>query len=228
MTLPTLSISRTYLTKRIGGDERGAILDCIGRFTRFGIATLGLRRLKNSPEELSASQKDQVRSCNLRAVQVLDWPLKLSPVKKDQLRYITDHAWVMALFCCHFIVSACGTFGTVISDTTASLEKAAEMVQLIMNIAVGQERMPYKEASRILKRVRALQDSLLQETQRQDAEVAGETNNVLNTPGSAISQIHGMNEYHAQDLDGLGPFWDFSGIFENDLLAEVNSSVFND
>jgi hypothetical protein len=112
----------------------------------------------------------------MRAVQVLDWPLKLSPVKRDQLRYISDLSWVMMLFCCHFIVSACGTFGSVISEVTASLEKTAEVAQLIMSLAVDQEQIPYKEASQILKRVRALQEGLNHKAQKQDAEMAGKMN----------------------------------------------------
>jgi hypothetical protein len=82
-------MSTAKLTTEDDSDGLGAILDYIGKFTRFAHATFAVRKLKGYLENLSSLQKEQVKRCNVRVMEVLDWPLKLGPVKADHLTFPT-------------------------------------------------------------------------------------------------------------------------------------------
>lgn len=208
-------------------DGRGAILDYLGRFTRFGVSTFGVRHLKNASEGLSPLQEKQVRRCNSYAAQVLDWPLELGPVKRDQLRYISDYSWVMILFCCHFIVSACGTFPSIISDASTNLEKTAQIAQLIMRLTGDQDRTPYKEALQILRRVRMLQEGLIRHPKRNAVESPDDLYHNFVCSENGGSHMQELNELQTQDVDGSGLFWDFSTVFDTDMQADTDNPIFN-
>jgi hypothetical protein len=180
-------MSTAKLTREDDSDGLGAILDYIGKFMRFAHATFAVRQLKGYPESPSSLQKEQVKRCSVRVMEVLDWPLKLGPVKTDQLRYVSDNSWIMILFCCHFVVATCGTFTSIIPDVTADLEKVTRVAQLIMHSAVDQEQMSYIEAHRILKQVWTFQDNLAREIHKRDAGLTSNMNGNINAPGGEMN-----------------------------------------
>ncbi|KAH8660280.1 hypothetical protein BX600DRAFT_499485 [Xylariales sp. PMI_506] len=206
------------------GDGRGATLDYLGRFTRFAIATYGVRHLRQSPENLSCLQKDQIRRCSARAVLVLDWPLNLGLVRREGLRYVSDYSWIMILFCCHFILSVCHTFGSIIPNGLESLGKVAQVAQLIMHLAVNSEQKPYIEASNILKRVRSLQTVSDPEPNKVlERELTNNGNSQIR-PALSYGQVR--EDYVDHDLSVSADFWDFSTIFPTGLFTEADGSNF--
>lgn len=128
------------------------------------------------------------------------------------------------LFCCHFIVSACHTFSSVLSDAAASLEKVAQLAQLILRLAVDEERVPYKEASHILKRVKVLQESLTSEMTTGNIVLANEMNTHAGDSGNDIPHGQGMNDLNDHELANLGLFWDFSSLFPTGFPADMDHS----
>jgi len=52
--------------------EQGTFLDFTSRFTRFCIMSYAIKFLRNSPQHLTALQKDQIRRCVACANHVLE------------------------------------------------------------------------------------------------------------------------------------------------------------
>lgn len=141
-------------------DGRGIKMDYLGRCARFWISSYATRHLQSSRTGLTNIQKNQVHTCIVNAINVLDWPLNLSPFQKETLRYVPESGGVMVSYCCLYIVATCQTFGSTIPDLFVNLDKVIDAANLILEMAPDSEHNMNTQALLILKRVEVLQKEL--------------------------------------------------------------------
>jgi len=223
LTLEGVNLPRTDFV--LFADERGAVLDYLGRYTRFCILSYAVRFLRHSTQEqgLSLLQRDQVRSCVLCANRVLDWPLRLGPVQKDRLRYVTDTRCIMISFCCLFIIASCQTFASSIPNTFECLENVKASARLMISLSTDDESRGYVHGMLILERVKAVQEALERQKDHEGDlhRVHLEDSASTHIPSAGSTTPNVMHEnLNSNFIDNGGifdiePLWDFSILLPN-------------
>jgi len=198
--------------------EQGTFLDFTSRFTRFCIMSYAIKFLRNSPQHLTALQKDQIRRCVACANHVLEWPLSRSPIQKDRLRYVDDTACVMNSFCCLFIISVCQTYAAIVPNIFDILDNVIETAQLMVDLQVGfdDSHMVHVQGAFILRRAESMRAALegSKIIEKQDQAVitppASTGSNVPEPPALFEGLDMMLNE---EGFDAMEPLWDFSLLF---------------
>ncbi|KAK0119957.1 hypothetical protein ONS95_011381 [Cadophora gregata] len=199
--------------------EQGTFLDFTARFTRFCITSYAIKFLRNSPQSLTALQKDQIRRCVACANHVLEWPLGRSPIQKDRLRYVDDTACVMDSFCCLFVISVCQTYASIIPNIFDVLDNVIETAQLMVDLQVGfdDSHMVHVQGSFILKRAEsmrtALETSMTLDKQQDQAIISPPASTGSTIPEPPI-MFEGLDMIlNEEGFYAMEPLWDFSLLF---------------
>ncbi|KAG4438073.1 hypothetical protein IFR05_006439 [Cadophora sp. M221] len=199
--------------------EQGILLDYFSRFTRFCITSYAIKFLRNSSQNLTTLQKDQIRRCVVCANHVLEWPLSRSPIQKDKLRYVDDTACVSNSFCCLFILSVCQTYASIIPNIFDILDNVIETAQLMADLQVGFDysRMVHAQGCFILKRAESLRSAL------ENAKVSDRQDQTVVSPSASNSSVilepppnlfEGLDLMMSEDgFNAMEPIWDFSLLF---------------
>lgn len=215
-TKPLDQLAEMYLE-----NERGGILAYLGRCARFSIHRHATRSLQPSITVLSTLQKKQIQTCVYHAGRVLDWPLDLSPIQKDSLRYISESGGIMVSFCCLFIVASCQAFRSRIPDLSESLEKVKATARLMLEMAPNSDHSIYRQGLLIARRIDALRhDTGDDGGQRStvlpfvESLIRNSADNLEYATDVAMNQIYdfGMSSEGAAAMDAL---WDFSMLTPN-------------
>ncbi|KAH7410876.1 hypothetical protein BKA64DRAFT_662043 [Cadophora sp. MPI-SDFR-AT-0126] len=199
--------------------EQGTFLDFTGRFSRFCIMSYAIKFLRNSPQNLTPLQKDQIRRCVACANHVLEWPLGRSPIQKDRLRYVDDTACVMDSFCCLFILSVYQSYASVIPNIADILDNVIETAQLMVDLQVGfdDSHMVHVQGAFILKRAEsmrvALETSKPADKQQDQAIVTppASTSSTMPEPPALFEGLDMM--LNEEGFYAMEPLWDFSLLF---------------
>jgi hypothetical protein len=141
-----------------------SILDHLGRRAHFCINSYAVRYLHNTPNGLSATQKERVRICAAHANHVLDWALKLRPVQKDKLRYVSEAGSIILKFIAFFIIASCQTFTNCIPNVNECLDDAKAVGMLMGDFAAvrGVENQVHEHSKLIIERAEAVRVTLEQ------------------------------------------------------------------
>ncbi|KAH9212446.1 hypothetical protein DL95DRAFT_391597 [Leptodontidium sp. 2 PMI_412] len=203
----------------IQASEQGTFLDFMARFTRFCITSYAIKFLRNSSQNLTPLQKDQIRRCVACANHVLKWPLSRSPIQKDKLRYVDDAACVSCSFCCLFILSVCQTYASIIPNIFDILENVIETAQLMADLQVGfdDSHMVHAQGFFILKRAESLRAALESSkvSERQDsAVISPPASNGSVVPEPPPNLFEGLDLMLSENgFNTMEAIWDFSLLF---------------
>jgi len=202
----------------IKNHSHGALMDYFGRFTRFCITSYAIKFLRRPRQGLTSLQQDQVRRCVACAIDVLDWPLSLNPIQKDRLRYVPDSSCVMVSFCGLFVLSACQTFTSCVSNIDENLEYVSEAAQLMLDLSINAEHKPHIQGTYILKRVDEVRKAVEHSKVVDVAESLTESRPVTADGSSGLtlgSPDLSLNDNAFFDME---PIWDFSMLFPNTMF----------